>query len=97
MIPRPDAVSSWRRHFQRQAIERALCRADRTGRDLGVARCRRQIIVTEQNLDDPDVGSVLQEMGREAVAQRVHRHSLGQSRAFAADRQVACRTVGSIG
>jgi hypothetical protein len=66
-------------HFQGQAIERALRLADRMGRDLRVARRRRQIIVAEQNLNDPDVGSVLQEMGREAVALRVQRHSLGQS------------------
>jgi len=38
----------------------ALGRADRMGRDLRVARRRRQIVVAEQNLDDPDVGSVLQ-------------------------------------
>ena len=46
--------------FQGQTIERALGRADRMGRDLRVARRRRQIVVAEQNLDDPDVGSVLQ-------------------------------------
>lgn len=52
------------------------------GRDLRVARRRRQIVVAEQDLNDPDIGSVLQEMGREAVAQRMHRHAFGQTRCF---------------
>jgi hypothetical protein len=49
-----------RYHFQGQAIERTLGRADRMGRDLRVARRRRQIVVAKQNLDDPNVSSVLQ-------------------------------------
>jgi hypothetical protein len=49
------------------------------GGDLRVARRRRQIIVPEQDLDDPDVSSVLQKMRREAVAQRVQRDALGQA------------------
>jgi hypothetical protein len=60
-----------RSDFQGHTIERALGRADRMGRDLRVARRRRQIVVAEQNLDDPDVGSVLQQMRREAMAQRM--------------------------
>ena len=71
--------STGRRDLQGQAIERALGRADRMGRDLRVARRRRQIVVAEQDLDDPDVGSVLQKMRREAVAQRVQRDALRQS------------------
>jgi hypothetical protein len=47
--PASGALSSWRRHFQRQAIERALRRTDRMGRDLRVARRRRQIVVAEQS------------------------------------------------
>jgi hypothetical protein len=78
MIPRPSAFSPWRRHFQRQTIERALRRPYRMGGDLRIARRRRQIVVAEQNLNNPDVGSILQEMGREAVAQRVQRYSLSQ-------------------
>src|SRR3984893_3838272 len=53
--------------------------ADHLGGDLRVARCRRQIIVPEQDLDDPDIGSVLEKMRREAVAQRVERDALGQA------------------
>jgi hypothetical protein len=37
-----------RSDFQGQTIERALGRADRMGRDLCVARRRRQIVVPEQ-------------------------------------------------
>ena len=91
----PNASSSRWRHLQRQAVERALRRPDRIGGDLRVARRRRQIVVPEQNLDDPDVGSVLEKMRREAVAQRVQRDAFGQI--FTADRQAACNTVGSIG
>src|SRR3984885_7572269 len=85
-----------RSDFQSQTIERALGRADRMGRDLRVARRRRQIVVAEQNLDDPDVGSVLQQMRREAVAQRMQSNTLRQPAALTADRQAACSTVGSI-
>ena len=80
--PHPDVASSRWRHLQRQAIERALRRPDRMGGDLRVARCRRQIIVPEQDLDDPDIGSVLEKMRREAVAQRVQRDALGQARSL---------------
>ena len=34
----------------------------------------------EQDLDDPDIGSVLEKMRREAVAQRVERDALGEVR-----------------
>lgn len=73
-------VSTRRRHFQCQTIERALRRPDRMGRDLRVARRRRQIVVAEQNLNDPDVGSVLKKMRRETVTQRVQCDALRQSR-----------------
>lgn len=52
------------------------------GGDLRVARRRRQIIVPEQDLDDPNVGSVLQKMRCEAVAPRVQRGALGQARSL---------------
>jgi hypothetical protein len=35
--------------------------------------------VTEQNLDDADVGPVLQQMGGEAVPQGVRRHLFGEA------------------
>ena len=77
---RRRALYHRRRDLQGQAIERALRRADRMGRDLCIARRRRQIVVAEQNLDDPDVGSVLQQMRREAMAQRMQSNALGQPR-----------------
>ena len=85
-----------RSDFQSQTIEPALGRADRMGRDLRVARRRRQIVVAEQNLDDPDVGSVLQQMRREAVAQRMQSNALRQPRRLDRRPQAACSTVGSI-
>jgi hypothetical protein len=85
-----------RSDFQSQTIEPALGRADRMGRDLRVARRRRQIVVAEQNLDDPDVGSVLQQMRREAVAQRMQSNALRQPRRLDRRPQTACSTVGSI-
>ena len=60
--------STRRNDIQRQTIERALGRTDRMGGDLRIARRRRKIVVAEQDLDDPDVGSVLQKMRRETVA-----------------------------
>ena len=65
-----------RRHLQREPVERALGPGDHLRRDARVARRRRQILVSEQDLDDANVDAALQEMGREAVAQNVHAHAL---------------------
>ena len=65
-----------RRHLKRQSIQRALGPGDHMRRDACVARRRRQILVSEQDLDDANVDAALQEMGREAVAQDVHAHAL---------------------
>jgi hypothetical protein len=35
--------------------------------------------VTQQRLDESDIGAVLEQVGREAVAQRVQRHALPDS------------------
>ena len=53
--------------------------ADRFGGDPGVARRASEAGVAEQDLDDAHVRPALQEMGREAVPQRVHRHPLAQA------------------
>ena len=45
-----------------------------------VARRRVELVVTEQGLDDADVGTALQKVGREAVAKRMHRHRLADAR-----------------
>jgi len=60
--------SGGRYHRDGQTIERALRRSDRRGGHMGVACRRRQVIVTEQDLDDPDIHPALQQMGREAMA-----------------------------
>jgi hypothetical protein len=50
-----------------QEVERAGHLADRADGDAGVKRRRVELLVSEQNLDDADVGLLLQEMGGEAV------------------------------
>src|SRR6202048_2419458 len=60
----------------RQQIEWALDAGDHASGDAGVARRGVQFIVAQQRLDDSDIGAALQQMGREAVAQRVQRHAL---------------------
>jgi len=62
-----------------ELVEWARRLADGLGRDPGVARRALQVGVTEQNLDDADVGSVLQKMGGEAVPQGVRRHLFGKA------------------
>jgi hypothetical protein len=89
--------SGGRHHLQRQPIERALGSPDEARRDLRIAGCRRQLIVAEQNLDDPDIGAALQEMRREAVPQRVHCHALRNPAAAQAERQAEYSTCTSIG
>ena len=63
----PGGMTSSDSRSRGLSVARITC-----GGDARVARRRRQIVVAEQDLDDPDVDSALQEMRREAVAQRVH-------------------------
>src|ERR1019366_4277549 len=49
---------------------------DHAGSDAGVARRRVQFVVTQQRLDESDIGTALEQVGREAVAQCVQRHGL---------------------
>ena len=88
----PGGMTSSESRSSGLGVARIVC-----GGDLRIARRRRQIVMSEQNLNDPDVGSTFQEMGREAVAQGVQRDPLVRPAALTADRQAACRTVGSIG
>lgn len=60
-----------RDHLQREPIERARCPGDQSGRDLGVAGRGLQMGVTEHDLDDPDVGAALQQVGGKAMPKRV--------------------------
>ena len=47
--------------------------ADRLGGHMGITRSGRQLGVDEKHLNDPHVRVRLQQMGREAVAERVQR------------------------
>src|SRR5712691_9061608 len=49
-------------HLQ-QEVERARHLAERTDGDAGVERRRIELLVSEQHLDDADIGFLLQEMG----------------------------------
>ena len=72
-------VSTRRGDLQGQAVEGALRRSDHISRDAGIERGRHQAVVAKQDLDDTDVGSGLQQMGRETVAQGVQRHPFGEA------------------
>src|SRR4029077_12242317 len=60
----------------RQQVERALDAGDHAGGDTRVARRRLQLVVTQQRLDNSNIGTTLEQVGGEAVAQRVQRHGL---------------------
>src|SRR5262245_17196050 len=64
---------------QAESIERARRVADRFCGDQGVARRACDAGMAEQDLDDAHVRAALQEMGRECVAQGVHRYVLAQA------------------
>src|SRR5260370_1157845 len=61
---------------RRKPVERAGHTAARGGGDAGVKRCGLQLGVTEQHLDDADVGVLFEQLGGEPVPLRVHRHPL---------------------
>ena len=52
-----EAALLGRDNLQGQRVERTRCSGDQAGRDLGVTSRRLQMGVTEQDLDDPDVGT----------------------------------------
>src|SRR5271168_2199851 len=92
---KPTAASRRRRDRHGQAFERAGHFADGSGGDLGVERRGVELLVSEQHLDDADVDLVLEQMGGEAVAQRVQRDALVDagrlSRGMAGTVELACR------
>src|SRR5499433_4237707 len=65
-------------HLQ-QEVERARHLADRADGDAGVERGRVELIVPEQDLDDPDIGLLLQQMGGKAVPQCMNPNTLGNA------------------
>src|SRR5436305_7894906 len=62
-----------------QEVERAGHLADRVERYAGVERRRVELLVSEQNLDDADIGFLLQEVGGKAVPQRMNADALGDA------------------
>src|ERR1700746_2635539 len=62
-------------HLQQEA-ERARHLADRADGDAGVERRRVELLVSEQNLDDTDIGLLLQEMRGKAVPQGMNTDAL---------------------
>jgi len=72
--------SGRRRHLKAQPVERARRATDGAGRDLGVAGRSIHVAVAEQRLDDADIGAALQQVGGEAMTQRVHGDTLAQPR-----------------
>src|SRR5246127_5914196 len=62
-----------------QKVERARHLADRADRDAGVERRRVEFLVSEQNLDDADVGFLLQKMRGKAVPQGMNADALGNA------------------
>jgi len=65
-------------HLQ-QKVERARHLADRADGDAGVERGRVELLVSEQDLDDPDIGLLLQEMRGKAVPQCMNTNALGNA------------------
>jgi hypothetical protein len=60
-------ASGGRLRLVQQQVERTGDFADRLDGDAGVKRRRVKLFVSEQNLNDPDIGLLLQEMGGKAV------------------------------
>src|SRR6516225_861477 len=58
-------------HLQQQ-VERACHLAERVDGDAGVERRGVELLVSEQHLDDADIGLLLEEVGGKAVPQRVN-------------------------
>jgi hypothetical protein len=77
--------STRRRNHQVEAIQRARRVGDQGCRNLGIAGGRRQPGMTEQHLDDADVGACFEQVSGEAVPQGVYRHRLGQIGALRRD------------
>src|SRR6266481_6368652 len=65
-------------HLQ-QEVKRAGHIADRADGDACVERRRVELLVSEQHLDDPDIGLLLQEMGGKAVPQGMNTDALGNA------------------
>ena len=78
--PRHDGrgISGWR--WRRQQRERTRDLPDRLQRHARVDGGRLEFAMPEQHLDDADVGLLLEQVGREAVPERMHRDPLVELR-----------------
>ena len=65
-----------------QALQRALDLGDHSGRHASVAGRRLKLVVSEQCLNQTNIRTALEQMGREAVAKRMQRERLAQPRGF---------------
>src|SRR4051812_11154008 len=61
---------------QRDAVERTHDLLDRLGGDARIERRGVELGMAEQNLDHSDIDVLLEQMGCEAVPQRMHGHRL---------------------
>ena len=59
----------------RQPVKRALDGRDRARGDVKIARRGLQFFMTQEHLDLSDIRAAIEQMGGEAVAQRMHRHA----------------------
>src|ERR1700730_8238938 len=59
-----------------QQVEWALDGGDHASGHPRVARCCVELVVTEESLNDADIGPTFEQMGRKTVAQRMQRHRL---------------------
>src|SRR6476659_5099242 len=51
-----------------QHVERALDVGAHAGGDTGIARCRIELLMPQERLDDSDIGAALEKVRRKAVA-----------------------------
>src|SRR4030081_2438116 len=78
-----------------QQVEWALDGRDHAGGHARVARRRVELVVTEESLNDADIGPTFEQMGRKTVAQRMQRHRLldASRGSRLVNRRLSCRVV----
>jgi len=83
-----------------QQVERAAGGANGCRRNMGITSRGAKTAMTEQNLDDTDVGARFEEMSRKGMPQRTYRDSLVRPAAAAALTHtwwMHSRVIGRIG
>jgi hypothetical protein len=89
--------SGGRHNFKRQTVERALRRSDRSRGNLGIARRRRETVVSQQHLHKAKSTPLSSKWVAKLWRSVYTLTFLVNPAAFLADRQAECRTVTSIG